>query len=263
MESIYDAIHTLSQRFEERLDAFKRKFENFEQRIQNNEKEVTENKNEIIQLKAQVDRLTKENKELKERCREIERYGRRWNLKLIGLPEKENEDTREMVIGILTRVIPISVEKLRDKVDTVHRLGKKDDPAFYMRPRPIIMQFGMRATRDEIWRRSREIRIICLETNDMDLSDISKWEWFKFRVKQQAIETGKKIADNRNRKQKEIVEKISLLCGKPNITVEETQELHTLQNRLNVIYLEKAKGAFVRSKAKWIEQGKKKSSYFL
>lgn len=96
----------------------------------------------------------------------------------------------------------------------------------------------------------------------MDLSDISKWEWFKFRVKQQAIETGKKIADNRKRKQKEIVEKISLLCGKLSITVEETQELHTLQNRLDVIYLEKAKGAFVRSKAKWIEQGEKNSSYF-
>lgn len=45
MESIYDAIHTLSQRFEERLDAFERKFENFEQRIQNNEKGVTGNKN--------------------------------------------------------------------------------------------------------------------------------------------------------------------------------------------------------------------------
>ncbi|CAM4561979.1 unnamed protein product [Leuciscus chuanchicus] len=165
MESIYDAIHTLSQRFEERLDAFERKFENFEQRIQNNEKEVTENKN---------DGLTKENKELKERCREIERYGGRWNLKLIGLPEKENEDTRERVIGILTRVIPISVEKLRDKVDTVHRLGKKDDPAFnMMRPRPIIMQFGMRTTRDEIWRRSREARV-CKELHVQFRQDWSK-----------------------------------------------------------------------------------------
>lgn len=173
MESIYDAIHTLSQRFEERLDAFERKFENFEQRIQNNEKGVTGNKNEIIQLNAQVDRLTKENKELKERCREIERYGRRWNLKLIGLPEKENEDIREMVIGILTRVIPISVEKLRDKVDTVHRLGKKDDPAFNMRPRPIIMQFGMRTMRDEIWRRSREARV-CKELHVQFRQDWSK-----------------------------------------------------------------------------------------
>ncbi|KAL0153331.1 hypothetical protein M9458_051369, partial [Cirrhinus mrigala] len=173
MESIYDAIHALSQRFEERLDAFERKFDNFDQRIQNNEKEVTENKNEIIQLKAHVDRLTKENKELKERCREIERYGRRWNLKLIGLPEKENEDTREMVIGILTRVIPISVEQLRDKVDTVHRLGKKDDPAFNMRPRPIIVQFGMRTTRDEIWRRSREARV-CKELHVQFRQDWSK-----------------------------------------------------------------------------------------
>lgn len=173
MESIYEAIHALSQRFEERLDAFEKKFENFEKRIQNNEKEVTENKNEIIQLKTQVERVTKENKELKERCREIERYGRRWNLKLIGLPEKENEDTREVVIGILTRVIPMSVEKIRDKVDIVHRLGKKDDPAFNMRPRPIIMQFGMRTTRDEIWRKSREARV-CKELHVHFRQDWSK-----------------------------------------------------------------------------------------
>jgi len=173
MESIYDAIHNLSQRFEERLDAFERKFESFDQRIQNNEKEVTENKKEIIQLKVQADRLTKENKELKERCREIERYGRRWNLKLIGLPEKDNEDTRERVVGILTRVIPMSVEKIRDNVDTVHRLGKKDDPAFNMRPRPIIMQFGMRTTRDEIWRRSREARV-CNELHIQFRQDWSK-----------------------------------------------------------------------------------------
>lgn len=125
MESLYDAIQTLSQRFEERLDVLESKFENFEQRIQANEKETKENKEEINQLKTQVETLTKENRELRQRCREMERYRRRWNLKLIGLPEKENEDTRETVIGILTRVIPMSVDKLRDKVDTVHRLGKK------------------------------------------------------------------------------------------------------------------------------------------
>lgn len=46
-----------------------------------------------------------------------------------GLPEKEGENTREAVIGILTRVVPLSVEKLRDSVDTVHRLGMKGNAA--------------------------------------------------------------------------------------------------------------------------------------
>lgn len=107
-----------------------------------------------------------------------------------------------------------------------------------------------------------QVKIICHETNNMDLSDISKWEWFKFRVKQQAIETGKKSSFTRKLKQKELVEKISSLCAKSNINTEETEELHKLQNQLDEIYLEKAKGAFVRSKAKWIEQGEKNSSYF-
>ncbi|KAF1379588.1 hypothetical protein PFLUV_G00177600 [Perca fluviatilis] len=97
-----------------------------------------------------------------------------WHLKLIGLPEKENEDTRDGV-GILTKGIPMSVEKLRDKVDTVHRLGKKDDPAFNMRPAsPIIAQFGvLRRTRDEICRRSREARV-CKEMHVQFRQDWSK-----------------------------------------------------------------------------------------
>lgn len=107
-----------------------------------------------------------------------------------------------------------------------------------------------------------QIKRLSLEINDLDLTDISKWEWFKFQVREQAIITGKKISLARKSKQKELVEKISLLCGKGNITVEEKEELHSLQNQLDNLYIEKAKGAFIRSKAKWIEQGEKNSSYF-
>lgn len=107
-----------------------------------------------------------------------------------------------------------------------------------------------------------QVKIICHEMNDMDLSNSSKWEWFKFRVKQLAIETGKKTAELRKSKQKELIERINILCDKPSATRENIEELHTLQNELDNIYLEKAKGAFVRSKAKWIEQGEKNSSYF-
>nr|XP_023692912.1 uncharacterized protein LOC111856863 [Paramormyrops kingsleyae] len=98
------------------------------------------------------------------------RYRRRWDLRILGLTEKENENTCE--IGILTRVVPVSVEKLQLMVDTVHRLGKKDNAVNKM-PRPIIIQFSMRTARDEVWRKSKEARV-CKELNIKFKEDFSK-----------------------------------------------------------------------------------------
>ncbi|XP_051796431.1 programmed cell death 1 ligand 1-like [Acanthochromis polyacanthus] len=54
----------------------------------------------------------------------------------------------------------MSAEKLRDSVDTVHRLGKKSTPAtFNGRPRSIIIQFGLRTVKEEVWSKSREARV--------------------------------------------------------------------------------------------------------
>ncbi|TRY66072.1 hypothetical protein DNTS_034683 [Danionella cerebrum] len=74
-------------------------------------------------MQQKVDELQVENKSLREGMADLARYKQRWNLRLNGLPEKEGEDTRELIIGILTRVVPLSVERLRETVDTVHRLG--------------------------------------------------------------------------------------------------------------------------------------------
>ena len=92
---------------------------------------------------------------------------------MIGLPEKDGEDTREVVIGILTRIVQMSVERLQDTVDTVHRLGRKGDAAIsHNTPRAIIIQFGMRTVRVD-WKKSKDARVC----GDMHISfkeDFSK-----------------------------------------------------------------------------------------
>ncbi|TRY91042.1 hypothetical protein DNTS_013841, partial [Danionella cerebrum] len=155
-----ETIETFSSRMDKRLDMIVSKLEN---------------KEEVEQLKAQVQSLTKENADLKEKCLESRRYRRRWDLRLTGLTECDNEDTRDWhrVIGILTRIIPVSVEKLREKVDTVHRLERKNDTATNKMPQPIIIQFGMRTKRDEIWRCSKDARV-CKEMHIQFKGDFSK-----------------------------------------------------------------------------------------
>ena len=98
----------------------------------------------------------------------------------------------------------------------------------------------------------------------MDMSNKGKWEWFKFETKRLAIETGKSMSKTSKLKQKEILKRINigLLCGKTNASEEELTELNSLQKQLDEIYLEKASGAFVRSRARWIEEGEKNTTYF-
>ena len=122
-------------------------------------------------LQEKFDILHRENNLLKEAHAEQTHYKRRWNLRMIGLTEKDGEDTREVGLGILTRVVPMSVERLRDTVDTVHQLGRKGDAATSNNtPRAIIIQFGMRVVRDEVWKKSR----MCKDMHIRFKEDFSK-----------------------------------------------------------------------------------------
>lgn len=52
------------------------------------------------------------------------------------------------------------------------------------------------------------------------------------------------------------------LCQKTDLSSEEQVEFNSLQNQLDNLYLEKAKGAFIRSRTCWLEEGEKNTSYF-
>lgn len=146
----------------------------FERRIEENTAAIIENKENIEGLQKTVCELQEENKRLKESVAEQARYKRRWNLLLNGVVEKDGEDVREIVLGILTRVVPISVERLRETVDSVHRLGKKGDPATSNNtPRSIIIQFVTRTIRNDVWKRSKDARV-CQEKHIQFKEDFSK-----------------------------------------------------------------------------------------
>lgn len=96
-----------------------------------------------------------------------------------------------------------------------------------------------------------------------DLSPKNKWEWLKYNVRKIGIQEDKKLASSRRKQQLDIISKITYLCSQTNLNDENNLELHQLQLKLDDLYTEKAKGAFIRSKERWIEDGEKNSSYFL
>lgn len=56
-----------------------------------------------------------------------------------------------------------------------------------------------------------QVKTLYQRVTTLDMSDLNKWEWFRFRLKHLAIDTGKKISQVQRRKQKELIEKINKL----------------------------------------------------
>lgn len=60
----------------------------------------------------------------------------------------------------------------------------------------------------------------------------------------------------------ELVNKRNALLAKSDITEEDTLEINRLNLELDEAYLDLAKGAYTRSRAKWLEEGERNSRYF-
>ncbi len=114
---------------------------------------------EINDIKGKVNHFeTRLNTEEKmgfceQRLTDLERYSRRWNLRLQGVPEKEREDVRAETIRICEATFAERGHSLADKIDTVHRIGRRLQNS--SRPRPIIIQFSSRVARDGSWKAAR------------------------------------------------------------------------------------------------------------
>ena len=79
-------------------------------------------------------------------------------------------------------------------------------------------------------------------------------------MKEVAIKTIKYIS---KAKQQDIIKDMNRLCQKTDLSLEEQVKLNNLQNQLDSLYMEKAKGAFIRSRARWLEEGENKDFLFL
>ncbi len=169
---ILEAIYSLSKRFdkqEEKLEELTRKMEENCSVISELKGEMKAHKQKAAELELELSDLKTENKELRSRVGELDRYKRRWNLRIKGLPEKQNENTREEVITLLSKIAPGVPWEMEEAVDTVHRIGRKEGN----RTRQIIMQFSKRIYREQIWALSKGSSV-CKEAGCHFAEDLNK-----------------------------------------------------------------------------------------
>lgn len=90
------------------------------------------------------------------------------------------------------------------------------------------------------------------------------WELLKFELRKLLMQAGANIMKDRKKNENSLMtELISLSSVMPDdMSENQRAQLQTLQLKLDQLYISKAKGAFIRSRAKWMEEGEQNSSYF-
>ncbi|ROL42063.1 hypothetical protein DPX16_19510 [Anabarilius grahami] len=85
------------------------------------------------------------------------------------MKETAGEDIRREDVSLLAEIVPHLQHKLKDIVDTVHRVGPKTKD----KSRRVIIQFCMRKHRDEFWR-STKVSDVCKIREIKFTKDLSK-----------------------------------------------------------------------------------------
>jgi len=101
-----------------------------------------------------------------------------------------------------------------------------------------------------------------IEINNSFDSNINKWEFLKFKIREFSIGFSKKLIKEKREFERNLICEINQCCNKPILNDYENGKVIELQSKLDHLYVERAQGAYIRSRAKWIEEGEKNSSYF-
>lgn len=94
------------------------------------------------------------------------------------------------------------------------------------------------------------------------LSFTSKWEYLKHKIREFSIHFSKNLSKARAQLEEELSRELNNLCNKSDMDDETRLKILSLQSKIDNLYIQKAKGAYVRSRARWIEKGEKSNSYF-
>lgn len=82
---------------------------------------------------------------------QLEQYGRRNNLRFLGISETEKESTDNLVMDIIVNKLKVNISL--GAIERMHRLGKPDSRG---KPRPIIVKFSSYRVRSAIfWKKTQ------------------------------------------------------------------------------------------------------------
>lgn len=130
--------------------------------VEFNTAEIKDCKVQLQTTVGEVAALRKDSAELMEWVLDLERYKRRWNLRIRGIKEVEKEDTSKVVANLLVKIS-------NHIVASVHRRGRREEN----KTRHVIIQFTQRTHRDALWKMTKDSRV-CKELGISFIEDLCK-----------------------------------------------------------------------------------------
>ena len=133
---------------------------------------------------------------------------------------------------------------------------------------PGFWKFNNSYLKDNTFVEKMNVRLETLsrEMNDIDDDTCSKWENYKTQIKQFCIEYGK-VKSNQNinellQLQGEL-QTLEEFCSRDPQNGDVLTKREHVKHKLELLSLDKARGAQIRSKINWIENGEKNTQFFL
>ncbi|CAI5685939.1 unnamed protein product [Oreochromis niloticus] len=115
--------------------------------------EIESLKNVTKTVKATCEKNSSRMSQVELKVNEVERYHRRWNLRLSGVAEQKQEDITRKALDICCTVAGETRAGFKNSSDVVHRLGRYSEAQ--KKPRLVIIRFVTRSARDLIWRKAK------------------------------------------------------------------------------------------------------------
>jgi len=148
ISKLSELINTRSDKLESMVAVNTSQIADLKEKINSVCDDVNEVKTKVSQVESSLLKESNRIGALESRITELERYSRRWNLKLHGLSENVDEkNVRREVVCICQKLLPDQADRLADVIDTVHRVGVKRVNS----ARGVIIQFSSRIHRAAVW----------------------------------------------------------------------------------------------------------------
>lgn len=140
---------------------------------------------------------------------------------------------------------------------------------------PLMADYKMDHKRASLWK----LNSLILESDDVkdkikeliakywktattQNSFCSHWELLKFEIGVYLRKVGADLAKKRKILEDSLISSLSKTSNFDVMSLEEKSEMVALQTKLDDLYLSKARGAYIRSRKKWLEEGELNSAYF-
>lgn len=136
------------------------------------EKRLQEHQEEISALNMQVDNLKKDVKKLELQIDNQEQVSRNLNIRIFGVPQKENEDIMKITSDILTKNMKLSI--VDTDIKKCHRVYTKTVNTANLRPPAILVRFCDNNTRSQVLKNRK-----CLKSSGIHIQeDLTKYRLY-------------------------------------------------------------------------------------